>query len=166
MARVNDYWEMRESAQDRHGVQVERVACRRLEGANAALAEDHLAVPRSQDVLGGEEPLFDRAREAALQHHRHARSPHGVEQREVLHVARADLQHIGELGDHVDLRRLHHLGDDWQPGALTRLGKKAQTLKAEPLERVRRGAWLEGTTAQQGCPRSGNARSNFEELFA
>ena len=45
----------------------------------AALAEDYLAVPRSKDVLGGKEPLFNRAREAALQHHWHARAPHGVE---------------------------------------------------------------------------------------
>jgi hypothetical protein len=156
---------MRESAQDRHSIQVERVARRRLKGANAALTENDLAVPRSKDVLGGEQPLFDRAREAALQHHRHARAPYGVEQREVLHVARPHLKHICELGDHVDLCRLHHLGDDREPSALSRLGEETQAVKAEPLEGVRRGAWLECTATQECCPRIGHALRHFKELI-
>ena len=38
----------------------------------------------------------------------------GAQQREVLHVAAADLQDIGVLGDGLDQPWLHHFGDDRQ----------------------------------------------------
>jgi hypothetical protein len=50
-----------------NGRDVEGVAGRVLEGADAPLAEDDLAVAPGQDVLGGEQPLFDGGGEAALE---------------------------------------------------------------------------------------------------
>ena len=35
-----------------------------------------------------------------------------LQQVEVLHVAGADLEHVGLLLDQADLPRVHHLGDD------------------------------------------------------
>ena len=49
-----------------HGGQVERVARGRLEGADAALAEDDVRVAGGDDVLGGHEPLLDRGAEPRL----------------------------------------------------------------------------------------------------
>ena len=42
------------------------------------------------------------------------RVPQLAEQREVLHVARADLEMSGVAADQLDLADVHHLGDDRQ----------------------------------------------------
>ena len=157
---------MRQPAKDRNGIEVEGIARGGLKGSNAALAEDELRVSSRQDVLRGEEPLLNRPREATLQHHGHARSSNRIEEREVLHVASANLEHVGELGDHVNLRWLHHLRDDGETGALPRLREEAEAVKAEPLEGVWRGAWLECAAAEERCPCVGHALCNFKELVA
>ena len=166
VAWVNDDREMRQPAQDWNGIEVEGVARGGLKGSNAALAEDELRVSSGQDVLRGEEPLLNRPREASLQHHGHARSPDRIEEREVLHVASANLKHVGELGHHINLRRLHHLRDDGETRALPRLREEAEPIKTEPLEGVRRGARLEGPAAEEGRPCVGYALRNFKELVA
>ena len=68
-----------------------------LEGADAALAEDDLVVALREDVLGGEQPLLHRRRHAALEQDRLAQPADLGEQGEVLHVAGADLEHVGHL---------------------------------------------------------------------
>jgi len=45
-----------------------------------------------------------------LEEHGLAAFGHALEEREVLDVARADLEDVGVLGDHVDLVGLHHSG--------------------------------------------------------
>ena len=50
------------------------------------------------------------------------------EERVVLHVAGADLEDVGVLGDVLHLARLHDLGDDRQARPLARLGQEAQAL--------------------------------------
>ena len=56
------------------------------------------------------------------------------QQRVVLHVARADLDHVGDLEHRLEVARVHQLGDDRQAGLLLRLGEQAQALVAEALE--------------------------------
>ena len=58
-----------------------------------------------------------------LEHHRHAGAAGGLQQREVLHVAGADLQHVGVLADQADVLGLDHLRDDRQAGLGSRLGE-------------------------------------------
>ena len=53
--------------------QVQRVAGVVREGADAALAEDHVVIALRQDVLGGHQELVDRGGHAALEQHRLAR---------------------------------------------------------------------------------------------
>ena len=72
-----------------------------------------------------------------------------LEQPEVGHVAGADLQHVGVLGDDGDVAGVDDLGDDGQPGGHPDVGEDLQRLDAEALEGVRRRARLEGTAAQQ-----------------
>ena len=103
-----------------------------LEGADAALAQDHVRVARGQDVLGGEQELLDGRGHAALEQHGLAHLAHAPEQREVLDVARADLEHVGVLGDELDALRLEHLGDHGQPGALARLGEVLRPCSLSP----------------------------------
>ena len=88
------------------------------------------------------------ARHAALEHDRQARPADFLEQAEILHVARADLEAIGVFLDHLELLGVHDLGDHRQAGRFARLGEELEALEAEPLESVGRGARLESAAAQ------------------
>ena len=77
--------------------------------------------------------------------------PHSAtppEQREVLHVAGADLQDVRVLGHHLDLVRLHDLGHHRQAGLLLASAQQLEAVLLEPLEGVGRGARLEGAAAE------------------
>ena len=134
VARVDDHRQVGQVVEERDGRQVERVAGVRLEGPDAALAQDHVRVAAADDVLGAHQPLLDRRAEAALEHHRPGDPADRGQERVVLHVPGADLEDVGVLGDDVDLVRLHDLGDHRQAGPLARLGQVAQPLDAEALE--------------------------------
>src|SRR6058998_896542 len=95
-----------------------------------------------------QEWLLNRRGHASLEEHRLPRFADAPEQREVLNVARADLEDVGVLGDQLDLVGLHDLGDDRQPGLALRFGQQLQSLVLEPLEGVRRGARLERAAAE------------------
>jgi hypothetical protein len=122
--------------------QREREAVRALERADAALAEHHVGVALLEDVLRAHQQLLERRRQAALEQHRDARAPDLGEQRVVLHVARADLDDVRDLGHRLDVAHVHQLGDDRQPGLRLGLAQQPQALLAEALEGVRRGARL------------------------
>ena len=79
----------------------------------------------------------------------HARAAGLGQQRVVLHVARAELDHVGDLDDRLDVAGVHQLGDDRQAGLRLRLGEQAQPLLPEALEAVGRGARLVGAAAEQ-----------------
>ena len=68
-----------------------------LERADPALAQDHALVALLEDVLGGHQQLADVLDEPALEQHRAAAAADLGEQRVVLHVARTDLDHVGDL---------------------------------------------------------------------
>ncbi len=140
----------------RHRRHVERVAGRGLEGADAALAEDHLRLPSCQDVLGRQEQLLHRRHESALQQHRLAHAPHRLQQGVILHVAGADLQDVGVGGHRVHEIRMHDLGDRGQAVAPAGFGQKHQTLLAQALEAVGRGARLVGAAAQDPAAAGGD----------
>ena len=103
------------------GTQVERVAAGVFEGADAPFAEDDLGIAMQADVFGGEEPFIDQAGNAAFQQDDLARSGGGGEQRDILCVARADLQHVGAGGHHLDVLRRQDLGHDRQVGGVAGL---------------------------------------------
>ena len=50
------------------------------------------------------------------------------QQREVLHVARADLQDVGILGHELDVTIRHDFGDDRQAGRFSALCEEASVL--------------------------------------
>ena len=70
MRHVDDDRQQRELLHDRHRRDVEREARRRLERADAALAQDDVRVAVHRDVLARREPLLDRGGHAALEQHR------------------------------------------------------------------------------------------------
>src|SRR5207244_4225476 len=141
--RVDDHGQVRLLLQDRDGADVEREPHRGLEGLDPTLAEDHARVPLLDDVLGRHQELLDGRREAALEQHRLVRPTDLAEEREVGHVARADLDHVGRLDHRLDVPRVHQLRHERQAGLLARLLEDVERLLAEALERVRRRARLE-----------------------
>ena len=60
-----------------------------------------------------------------------------------------DLQHVGVARDQLDVARVHHLGDDGQPGLGARVGEDLEPVLLHPLERVGRRARLERAAAQE-----------------
>ena len=76
--------------------------------------------------------FLDRRRQAALEQDRPPHASELGEQREVLHVARANLQHVGVLGDEVDLSRVHHLGHDRQSRLGAHLGEESSASAPSP----------------------------------
>src|SRR6267143_3220631 len=94
LRRIDDHRQVRELSHQGHGVEVERETRRGLEGPDAALAQDHVAVALRQDVLSRQQPLLDGRGHAALQQHRLARLSRLLEQRVVLHVASPQLEDV------------------------------------------------------------------------
>ena len=146
--RVDDHRQVRLVLQHRDRAEVERVPRRPLEGLDPALAEDDPLVSLARDVLGRHQQLLDRRRRPALQQDRLVGPPHLGEQHEVLHVPRADLDHVRGVQHRLHVPRVHQLGHDRQPGLFARLAQDHERLLAEPLERVRRGPRLERAAAQ------------------
>jgi hypothetical protein len=89
-----------------------------------------------------------------------------AQQVEVLHVARAHLEEV-DVGDHgLDLRDLHHLGDDQQAGLVGDLAQQLQPLDAHALEAVGRAARLVRASAQELCARGGGQLRAQQDLLA
>ena len=131
---------------------VEHVPRRILEGPHAALAQHHVRIALRQDVLRRHQQVLDRRAHAALQQHRLLGLADFLEQIEVLHVAGADLEHVGVAFDQRHLARVHHLGDDRHVVLVADVAQNLQALLAQSLETVRAGARLEGAAAQDVRP--------------
>src|SRR5215211_3060279 len=149
VARVDHDRQVGQLAKHRHRHQVEREALTRLVGADAALAEHHVLVALLEDVLRGHQELLERRRVPALQEHRDARAAHLGEQRVVLHIARAELHHVGHREHWLQVAHVHQLGHYRQAGLGLRLRQQAQARLAEALERVWRRARLVRAAAQE-----------------
>ena len=152
LRRVDDHGQVGELPNQRHRVDVEREAGRRLEGADPALAEHHVAVSLAQQVLRGQQPLLDGRGHPPLQHHGVAGAPGLLEEGVVLHVAGADLEDVRVARHQLHVARRHDLGDDLEAGLLPRAGQHLQPLLAEALEGVGRGARLEGAAPEDLRP--------------
>ena len=149
-----------------HGdrAEVEREARRGLERADAALAEDHVLVALLEDVVGGLQQLVQRRRQPALEQHGLAELARDLEQRVVLHVARADLDDVGVLGDRFGVLALSSSSvTTGRPVSARASARISSAGHAEALERERRGARLERAAAQHrgaGRPRRPRATAS------
>ena len=148
VAGVDDHRQVGHLLQRRDRGDVQREAVGRLERPDPALAQDHVRVALLEDVLRRHQQLLERRGQAALDQRRLAGAADLAQQRVVLHVAGADLDHVGHLEHRLEVARVHQLGDDRQAGLLARLGEQPQALLAEALEGVRRGARLVGAAAE------------------
>ncbi len=154
--RVDQHRRARDGPGDGHRGQVERVARHRLEGADAALAQDHARAAGGQQVLGGEQPFLDGGAGGALEQHRPPGAPGGVQEAIVLAVARADLEEVDERGCGGEGGLVEDLDHDRQADLVGRGAQRAERVEAAPLEAVRRRPRLPATAPEQ--PGAGVAR--------
>src|SRR5919107_2008716 len=148
---VHDYGQIREPLGDDDRREIEREARGGLEGADAPLAQHDVVPAGGGHVLRRKEPLLDRSREPALQHDAVVRAGYRradvLEEGEVLHVARPDLENRGVLHDELYVVGVHDLRYDLEPERASDLGHDPEPLLTEALERVRGGARLKGAAA-------------------
>ena len=129
--------------------EVEGVAGVVGEGAHAALAEDDLVVAFAHDVFSGHEELFEGSAESALEEDGLAQAAGVLEQREILHVAGADLNDIGPLSDELKGFIVDGFGNDAEAEFVSDLGHDLQRIEAHALECIRRCARLVGAAAEK-----------------
>ena len=165
LARIDDDRQVGFLLGDGDGGQVEGVAGVVLEGADAALAKNHVRVAMGQNVFGGQQPLFDAHAHAAFEENRLAAARAGDEKLEVLGVAGADLQDVGRGCDQFDVVFAENLGDDAQAGCFACGGQQLQALGTESLEFVGGGARLVSATAQDGRAGGLDRMRGAHELF-
>ena len=157
---------MGQLAERRDRQKVEREPVARLERPDAALAEHHLVVALLEHVLGRHQELLERRGKASLQQHREPGAADLGQQRVVLHVPGADLDHVSHLDHVLGVADVHELGDDREARLLARFGEEPESLGAEALERVRRGPGLVGAAAQHRRPAVGDRLGHLQGLRA
>ncbi len=143
VTRIDEDWQVRQSLGGRDDGQIERVAAVIGERSDAPFAENHLIVAAGQYVFRGHEPFFQRGAHATFEQHRLARLRYPLEEREVLHIAGANLNDVDCLLNRRGMIGVHQLGNDADARALTSLLEDFQALQSHALERVRTGPRLE-----------------------
>ena len=114
------------------------------------------SLPSLRMYSAARQQLVERRREPAFQQHGAIGPAELGQQRVVLHVPGADLDHVGDRGDVVEVADVEQLGHDREPGALACLGEDRQALAPEPLEGVGRAPRLVGAAAEHlGIARDG-----------
>ena len=143
---------MAEHLDQRHSGNIQVVADHGLKGTDAALAQDDIGVAACKDVLRRHQELLHRGGQAALEQDGLFRAAQLLEQHEVLHIARAELDDI-HIREQVEVLFAHDLGHDRQAGLALGFEQQLEALGLQPLEGVRRGARLERAAAHEGRAR-------------
>ncbi len=94
------------------------------------------------------------------------RASSALEQRKILHVAGADLDHVSVFLDQVERLVIDGLGDDLHAELLADVGHDAQAFFAESLKSVGRSARLVGSAAEKLGSGAMHALGRGEGLFA
>ncbi len=100
MARVRDDGQVREFLEPQRAAEIEHIARMGIEAADTAFAQDDVGVPFDENVLGSVQHLVQCRRHGALEQDRFAGPRGSFEERKVLHVARADLNHVDVAREH------------------------------------------------------------------
>src|ERR1700730_13199720 len=125
------------------------------ESAHAAFAEHDVVVAFAEDIFGGHQKLVERGGHAALEENWFFGAAGTLEQREILHIAGADLDYVGVFFDEVEAVVVDGFGDDAEAIVLANLREDFQALFAETLKAVRGGARFVGAATeycQSACP--------------
>ena len=144
---------------------IEGVAGEIGKGAHAAFAEHDVVVAFAHDVFGGHEEFVEGGSHAALQEHGLFGAAGAFEQREILHVACADLDDVGPLFDEVEGFVVDGFGDDAVSAVAANLVEDFEAGEAESLEGVGRRARLVGAAAEEADARGLELLGDGEALL-
>jgi len=165
VAGIDDYWQVRIPLDDADGGDVQREAGARLESADAPLAQDHVRVARSKQIVRSLQPLGYGGRQPALQDARPAAPAHRAQQAIVLHVACTDLQNV-DVADHlVEVGGIGHFAHYRQPRFASDGFEQVHAGEAQALERERGSTRLERAAAQHHRPHTPNVSRRGQELL-
>src|SRR5262245_17168443 len=157
---------MRNTPDRWHRSEIECVSRVLRERAHTAFAEDHVVIAFSHNVFSCEQPFLERCSHAALQKHRQPRSAGALQKREILHVASADLNHVTELFNEIDMRFLDGFRHNLQAELLANGGHYFPALIAQALERVRRRSRFPNTATKETCTTLPHGFRDREGLIA
>src|SRR5215472_3381176 len=96
----------------RNDREVERIAGKIGECANAALAKHHIVVALREDVFRGHQELIKRGGHTALEKNWLLCASGPLEEREILHIARANLDDVGVFLDKIERLVVDGFRDD------------------------------------------------------
>src|ERR1700730_9314034 len=119
------------------------------ERAHAALAEHYVVIAFAEDIFGGHQEFVERGRHAALEENWIFGAAGALEQREILHVAGADLDYVGVFFDEVEAFVVDGFGDDAEAEVLADLRENFEAVFAEALKTVGGSARLVSAAAEK-----------------
>jgi len=149
----------------RNDGEIERVAGEVGEGAHAAFAEHDVVVAFGEDVLGGHEEFVEGGGHATLEEHGPFGATGALEEREVLHIASADLDDVGVFLDEVERFVVDRFGDDAETKLLANLREDLEAGETESLEGVRRSARFVSAAAEETNARGLQALGDGQTLL-
>ena len=94
----------------------------------------HRSIALAQHIFRREQPIFDCRGQAALEQDRLAGFADLAEQVEILHVAGADLEHVGVALDQLDLPGVHDFATDRHAQRIAAVSMPLQSLFTQTLE--------------------------------
>src|ERR1700731_1231514 len=119
------------------------------ERAHAALAEHYVVIAFAEDIFGGHQEFVERGGHAALEENWFFGAACTLEQREILHGAGADLDHVGVFFDEVEAFVVDGFGDDAKAVVLADLREDFEAVFAEALKTVRGSARFVSAAAEE-----------------
>jgi hypothetical protein len=134
-----------------HDGEVQSVAGKIGEGAHAAFAKHDVVVAFGENVFGGHQKFVESGGHAALEQDGLLGVAGALQEREILHVARADLDDVGVLFDEVEGFAVNRFGDYAEAVSGADFREDLEAGFAEALEAVRRSARLVGAPAEEAC---------------
>src|SRR6476660_7332749 len=137
VARINQYRQMTPPLYRGNNGKIKRVARKVGERANASFAQHYVVVSFGQYIFRSHQKFVERCRHATLQQYRLFSAASALEQRKILHVARADLDYVRVLLDQVQRFMVNRLGNDAESDFFADLRQNLQARFAEPLKAVR-----------------------------
>ena len=166
VARIHDDGQMAEPLHRGNYAEIQRVAGVIRKRPHATFTQNDVVVTFAHDVLGRHQELFQRGRHPAFEQHRLARLASAFQQREVLHVAGANLDDVGVLVHQRQGFVVHGFRYDEQAEVLTDFGENLQPKLTQSLEGIRRGTWFERSASKEPRTRFGNSLGRGERLLA
>src|SRR5215471_10196058 len=147
MARIRYNRQMGQFLDNRDGGYIQSVSKICFKGPDPALANNDLVITARHYVFGSKQRLLDRRCGPALQQDWLVDPPQLAQQVEVLHISSADLQDIDIPDEEWNLGGLHDFGYDEHVKTVRRLPQVLESLFAQTLKGIGRGAGLEGSAA-------------------